>query len=127
LEAVGDVKNCDNCRRKIPSASFSMHQLTCLRMNTFCEQCKQAVPKSSIEQHNLDFHGKEFCECGQELEKYLVPNHKMNDCPLRIVRCFYCPLEMPYRNRYQHAQQCGSQTDRCENCNRYVRKRGIYI
>lgn len=70
-----------------------------------------------------DFHSIVYCECGAALEKRLLEAHKQNDCPRRIVTCSYCPLEMPYVEKFEHEIKCGSQTIRCEQCKRYIQKR----
>jgi hypothetical protein len=41
-----DYKVCDNCRQKIPIAAFTMHSISCARMNWFCTACGVVVQKA---------------------------------------------------------------------------------
>jgi len=36
--------------------------------------------------------GQVKCECGVVEEKYLLPKHKLESCPLRVVCCPFCDL-----------------------------------
>jgi hypothetical protein len=69
-------------------------------------------------------HSIKYCECGAPVESRLMASHKAEDCPLRIVTCSFCPLQMAYRELYEHEQMCGSQTQKCETCSKYILKRG---
>jgi len=122
-----DYKMCDNCRHPIPVGVFSNHTLACIRRNWYCEACGNVVEKTQKDQHIKDLHTLVLCECGQELETRLLEFHKASECPKRIVRCQYCPLEMPYVERYEHEKKCGSQTDRCEFCHKYVKKQDLAV
>ncbi len=93
-------------------------------MNWFCDACQIAVPKAEKEKHMSEAHTIVFCECGARLESRMLTSHKENDCPKRIVRCSFCPLEMSYIEKYEHELKCGSQTEKCDTCKRYIQRRG---
>eukprot|EP01117_Protostelium_nocturnum_P006305 TRINITY_DN2276_c1_g1_i1.p1 TRINITY_DN2276_c1_g1~~TRINITY_DN2276_c1_g1_i1.p1 ORF type:complete len:987 (-),score=366.44 TRINITY_DN2276_c1_g1_i1:33-2858(-) len=122
-----DYKTCDNCKRPIPMANYSMHSLTCARNNYLCPGCNVVVQKSQKEQHTEEFHALTVCDCGTPIEKRLLSQHKENECPKRIVTCSYCPLQMPYVERFEHEMKCGSQTVKCETCNKYVKKKDLPV
>jgi hypothetical protein len=71
-----------------------------------------------------EVHALVYCECGEGVETRFLESHKANECKKRTVKCEYCPLEMPYIEKFEHEMKCGSQTDRCEKCRRYIQKRG---
>lgn len=119
-----DYKVCDNCKRPIPMANYSMHTLTCARNNYLCPGCNMVVQKSKKEEHTNEFHALVYCECGQPVEKRLLQQHKETDCPRRTSTCEFCPLQMPYVEKFEHERKCGSQTVKCDTCGRYVQKRG---
>ena len=122
-----DYKICDNCRHKIPMASFTMHSLSCARMNYYCEGCQSVVQKSKKEEHMAEVHTIVYCECGDGVEARFMEKHKLQDCKKRIVKCEYCPLEMPYIEKFEHEMKCGSQTERCEKCRKYIQKRDLMV
>lgn len=120
-----DFKICDHCRHRIPISVIENHTLSCMRRNWFCEICQDVFEKSRKEEHIQNFHSKILCnECGQEMEARLLENHTKNECPRRIVQCQYCPLQMPYNEKFEHEKKCGTQTINCEKCHKYVQKKG---
>ena len=74
-----------------------------------------------------EFHSVVFCDCGDAIEKRLLSTHKLTECPKRIVRCSYCPLDMPYVELFEHEAKCGSQTEKCDSCSRYIQKRDLLV
>lgn len=123
-----DYQICDNCHQRIPKSSFVTHSLSCSRINWYCNSCGSVIQKSQQQTHIQEKHSKITCECGIEIEKIFLENHKKNDCPKRLVHCDYCSLQIAYIEKYQHQIRCGSQTEKCINCNRYIKKKGkIFI
>eukprot|EP01114_Cavostelium_apophysatum_P014512 TRINITY_DN3787_c0_g1_i6.p1 TRINITY_DN3787_c0_g1~~TRINITY_DN3787_c0_g1_i6.p1 ORF type:complete len:1009 (+),score=225.69 TRINITY_DN3787_c0_g1_i6:144-3170(+) len=122
-----DFKLCDNCKQKVPVNVYTMHTLSCARINWYCEGCKTVVQKSNKEEHMKEFHSIVYCECGESMESRRLLHHKEKECNRRIVRCDYCPLEMPYLEKFEHERQCGSQTEKCEKCGRYVAKKDLAV
>jgi len=122
-----DYKMCDNCKRPIPMANYNMHTLTCSRNNYLCPGCGEVIQKSKKEQHTEEVHALVYCECGAQMENRYLPSHKQKDCPKRTVTCNYCPLQMPYVERFEHERKCGSQTVKCDGCNRYIMKKDLDV
>lgn len=117
-----DFKLCDNCKQRIPINIYTTHSLSCSRMNWFCDSCQMVTKRTEKEKHMSEFHAMVYCECGTALENRVLQTHKEIECPKRIVRCQYCPLEMPYNEKLAHENRCGSQTEKCDKCNKYIRR-----
>lgn len=115
-----ETKLCDNCKKNVPITSFETHSLFCMRNNMLCEICGQLIRKSEKQAHHDEFHKEMKCACGQMVEFYLLSEHKKNECPLRVVKCKYCLLNVKYKDLLQHEKACGSRTEKCEKCNRYI-------
>ncbi|PRP87573.1 hypothetical protein PROFUN_04600 [Planoprotostelium fungivorum] len=122
-----DYKICDNCRKPINMSNYSMHSLTCARNNYLCPGCDEVIQKSKKEEHMQEVHAMVYCECGAHMQKRDLPLHRQNDCPKRTVTCNYCPLQMPYNERFEHEAKCGSQTVKCEGCSRYIMKKDLDV
>jgi len=118
-----DFKTCDNCRRKIPIASYNMHIMSCARMNYFCTSCNVAVLKARKEEHNKTTHEIVTCECGAPMEIQFFNDHKLNDCPNRMVDCLYCENTLPFHKRAEHESKCGDLTDLCAVCSLRIQRR----
>ena len=41
------------------------------------------------------------------------------------MSCQYCELDLPFSEMAAHVEYCGSRTDKCEKCNRYVQKKDL--
>lgn len=115
-----DTTVCENCKKHIPTSTYEMHSLFCLRNNMLCEICGQLIRKSEKQAHHDEFHKEMKCNCGKMVEFYLLAEHKMTECPHRIVKCKYCMLNMKFKDLSQHEQACGTRTEKCEKCNRYI-------
>ncbi|CAI5504028.1 unnamed protein product [Closterium sp. Naga37s-1] len=61
--------------------------------------------------------------CGEPMERRLLPEHESSACPLRSLICPYCDLPVTAMDLQSHADVCGSRTDPCDICSKYVRKR----
>jgi len=79
--------------------------------------------KNSKEQHIKEAHVIVFCECGEEVDKSRLKSHKENNCPHRITKCSFCPLDMPYIEIWSHEQTCGAKTNKCDKCNQWIKKK----
>jgi len=122
-----DFKVCNNCWHRIPVAAFTMHTLSCSRMNWFCEECKEVVQKAKKEEHLKEYHAPIYCECGASMDKKKLRVHQQDECPKRIVTCSFCTLKMPYIERFEHEQKCGTQTEKCSKCHKYIQKRASVV
>uniref|UniRef100_A0AAV2J5S5 TRAFD1/XAF1 zinc finger domain-containing protein n=1 Tax=Knipowitschia caucasica TaxID=637954 RepID=A0AAV2J5S5_KNICA len=46
---------------------------------------------------------------------------KEQECPLRLQLCVFCDLTLPWTELQEHAVACGSRTEPCPDCGRYVK------
>jgi len=72
------------------------------------------------EAHIKEFHDLINCECGQSVEKYQMEKHKLTDCGLRLVTCEFCQMPFQARSVQAHNKYCGSRTEKCDKCNKFV-------
>lgn len=47
-------------------------------------------------------------------------NKKKETCKKRQAQCFYCNLSLDFNKLTEHMNFCGSRTEKCRKCNRYV-------
>ena len=93
----------------------------CERSIHRCPDCGKTMPKAEQEQHRLEEHAPVQCECGAEMPKDMLATHKESTCPMRSVACEWCNLKFRGDAFEEHARACGSRTERCDECKRYVR------
>lgn len=122
-EETTETKYCSNCRRDIPAANFVMHVTHCQRNLTLCKVCGEPVPTSQQEEHFEEYHTEVKCECGQRLEKMNLEEHKETTCPNRLVDCQFCELQLPFCKLTTHVDYCGSRTEKCDVCDRFIQKK----
>lgn len=125
MEEAAETNYCSNCRRDIPAGNFVMHVTHCQRNLTLCKICGEPVPTSLQEEHFEEYHAKVKCECGEELEKMNLEEHKENTCPNRILDCQFCELQLPFCKLSSHVEYCGSRTEKCDTCNRFIQKKDL--
>ncbi|CAD8086923.1 unnamed protein product [Paramecium sonneborni] len=107
---------CSNCRQPIAESKHMLHETYCLRNNIKCLKCGQFYDKNDPESHEEEYHKKEKCQhCSQEFED--LKKHK---CIKKPKQCMHCDLSFPIDQIFQHENQCGSRTQKCEICNNYV-------
>lgn len=122
-EETTETKYCSNCRRDIPAANFVIHVTHCQRNLTLCKVCGEPVPTSQQEEHFEEYHTEVKCECGQRLEKMNLEEHKETTCPNRLVDCQFCELQLPFCKLTTHVDYCGSRTEKCDVCDRFIQKK----
>jgi hypothetical protein len=120
-EPPANSSQCAHCSRWIPTATITLHQLQCSRLNWVCPTCQFVCPVSEKDKHTSIAHAIVKCECGFESEGDLVALHREFECHLRPFSCPYCNLSMPYGNRASHIRDCGSRTTKCSTCNVWVK------
>ncbi|XP_038059896.1 TRAF-type zinc finger domain-containing protein 1-like [Patiria miniata] len=111
---------CSNCKRDIPSVNYLMHQNHCSRNIVLCSKCEEPVPRTEMDQHNEENHVKVTCKCGEAVEKCQQEEHDAEHCPQRQVTCEYCEMGMDFKNHAEHKDFCGSRTEPCPKCSRYI-------
>ncbi|KAF7237009.1 XIAP-associated factor 1 [Varanus komodoensis] len=115
---------CENCKREVAAANFSLHEAHCRRFLTICLQCEELVALKDMEKHVEEAHRQVRCQlCHQLLQQYLLESHEAEDCPARVSRCHFCELELPHNKLPGHLDACGSRTTLCKDCGKYVMNR----
>lgn len=116
---------CSNCKRDIPAINFVMHVTHCQRNLMLCKECGEPIPISQQEEHFEEYHAQEQCECGELVEKMNLDEHKEKDCLNREVECEYCELSLPFNKMSSHVEYCGSRTQKCDACDRFIQMKDL--
>ncbi|RXM94301.1 XIAP-associated factor 1 [Acipenser ruthenus] len=115
---------CKNCKKEVLASNFSLHESHCWRFLSVCPLCDEPVPKDQLQEHRDTEHCKVRCtQCNKEMEKCKLEIHQSEQCAERLVSCEFCDLELPLSKLQEHGDACGSRTQRCPNCDRYVMHR----
>ncbi|XP_028913698.1 TRAF-type zinc finger domain-containing protein 1 [Ornithorhynchus anatinus] len=122
MAEVGEQETqlCDNCKREIPVPNFTIHEIHCRRNLGICHICKEPIPKSEMKNHMELEHTQVTCKCNMKLEKWQLKNHEDLECPLRLVVCQHCELELSFVKVKDHEDYCGARTELCRGCGRNV-------
>lgn len=59
--------------------------------------------------------------CNKKTERRHLLDHEKDECTRRPQICEFCQLELPLSNLKEHIVSCGSRTERCSDCGRYVK------
>ncbi|CAH9053328.1 unnamed protein product [Cuscuta europaea] len=115
---------CSHCDRAVPSSNLDLHFTHCSRNLGKCKICGDMVPKRHAEEHFLSVHAPVSCSlCNETIEREVIEVHKGESCPQRIVTCEYCEFPSPAVDLLNHQEMCGSRTELCHLCSRYIRLR----
>ncbi|XP_075034591.1 TRAF-type zinc finger domain-containing protein 1 isoform X2 [Mixophyes fleayi] len=115
-EAEQETRLCGNCKRDIPMINFTIHEIHCRRNISVCKICKEPFPTSDMDEHVTNEHAPVTCKCKMSMEKYMLEEHERSACPLRLVKCQFCELELAFNKLEDHEDYCGARTERCEKC-----------
>ncbi|KAM4710480.1 TRAF-type zinc finger domain-containing protein 1 [Discoglossus pictus] len=119
-EAEPETELCGNCKRHISVANFTIHEIHCKRNISVCNVCKEPFPTSEMDEHIATEHAKVTCKCKMTMEKSALEEHQLSLCPLRLLKCQFCELELAFNKLGDHEDYCGARTERCETCGRSV-------
>ncbi|KAG9487787.1 hypothetical protein GDO78_007526, partial [Eleutherodactylus coqui] len=114
--AEQETRMCGNCKRDIPVDNFTIHEVHCRRNINICKLCKEPIPRSDMEDHYAREHAPVTCKCGMTMEKCMLEEHEKCSCPLRLVKCQFCELEVTFNTLENHEDYCGARTEPCEKC-----------
>ncbi|OCT98440.1 hypothetical protein XELAEV_18010672mg [Xenopus laevis] len=124
-EAEQETQFCGNCKRDIPLSNFTIHEIHCKRNISVCDVCKEPVPTADMEEHLVTEHAPVTCKCKMTMEKSVLEEHELSACPLRLVKCQFCELELAFTKLAEHEDYCGARTEPCEKCGRSVMKKDL--
>ena len=112
---------CENCRRRVPFGNYQMHVVHCKRNIQLCSLCGEAVLRSEEREHFKEYHAEINCvQCGQKTTRSEEGNHLANECGKRPIPCQYCEITLPRERMPEHQEFCGSRTEFCHKCSRYI-------
>lgn len=112
---------CDNCQRQVPSENYQMHVVHCKRNIQLCSLCGEAVLRSEEKEHFKEYHAEIYCvQCGQKTTRSEEGNHLANECGKKPIPCQYCEMTLPREKMPEHQAFCGSRTEWCHKCSRYI-------
>uniref|UniRef100_A0A8C8RYM6 XIAP associated factor 1 n=1 Tax=Pelusios castaneus TaxID=367368 RepID=A0A8C8RYM6_9SAUR len=120
--ALGALNKCtEPNKRDVSAANFSLHEAHCVRFLAICPECDEPIALKEMEDHQEEAHKQVRCElCHQSMQKYLLESHESNECNERSLKCTFCELEMPFSKLQRHLEACGSRTELCWECNKYI-------
>ncbi|KAG2458786.1 XAF1 factor, partial [Polypterus senegalus] len=109
-------------REEVAVTNFSLHIVHCHRFLSICPLCDESVPSDQLEEHRDREHRKVQCiQCRKKIENYKLEIHKLEECLQRMNICPFCDLEMPFCKLSEHKAACGSRTQLCPDCNKYIK------
>ncbi|XP_043385426.1 TRAF-type zinc finger domain-containing protein 1 isoform X3 [Chelonia mydas] len=111
---------CSNCKKDIPVANFTIHEIHCSRNIGVCHFCKESLPKSEIKNHIESEHVQVTCKCNMKMEKCHLEDHEASACPLRPAICQHCEIELAFNKLQDHEDYCGTRTETCRECGRNI-------
>ena len=112
---------CDNCHRLVPSENYQMHVVHCKRNIQLCSLCGEVVFRSEEMEHFKEYHAEIDCvQCGQKTTRSEEGNHLANECGKTPIPCQYCEITLPREKMPEHQEFCGSRTEWCNKCCRYI-------
>lgn len=98
-----------------------MHVVHCKRNIQLCSLCGETMLRSEEKEHFKEFHAEINCiQCGQKTTRSEEENHLANECGKRSIPCQYCGVTLPREKMPEHQEFCGSRTEWCRNCSRYI-------
>eukprot|EP00727_Mastigamoeba_balamuthi_P002098 m51a1_g11886 hypothetical protein (648) ;mRNA; f:587517-589915 len=114
---------CGNCGNRVPEASYALHSLRCERFNKRCAKCGKVVPRAEADKHEQEVHALVPCpQCSHAIEVSQLGRHQAEECECRPMQCRYCDVSMPMREMPKHETYCGTRTEKCALCGKFVQK-----
>ncbi|XP_067395605.1 TRAF-type zinc finger domain-containing protein 1 [Emydura macquarii macquarii] len=115
-----ETQLCSNCKKDIPVANFTIHEIHCSRNIGVCHFCKESIPKSEMKTHIESEHVQVTCKCNVKMEKCHLEDHEASACPLRPAVCQHCEIELAFNKLQDHEDYCGTRTETCSRCGRNI-------
>mmetsp|Transcript_6768 Transcript_6768/g.12079 ORF Transcript_6768/g.12079 Transcript_6768/m.12079 type:complete len:241 (+) Transcript_6768:2934-3656(+) len=107
---------CSNCDKEIPQETYELHRIHCERNFTKCD-CGATVQRSQLEAHRATEHAEVKCQnCEYSAPKFLYSH----ECLMGPVVCRFCEAHLPQSHYRDHLYHCGSRTEVCPKCMKYI-------
>ena len=101
--------------------NYEIHFVHCKRNLKLCSLCGEAIQRSKEKEHFEENHVEINCvQCGQKTTRSEEGNHLAYECGKRPITCHYCELRLPRERMSEHQEFCGTRTEFCRKCSRYV-------
>uniref|UniRef100_A0A3Q3WFE0 TRAFD1/XAF1 zinc finger domain-containing protein n=1 Tax=Mola mola TaxID=94237 RepID=A0A3Q3WFE0_MOLML len=121
MDTKEEMHTCGQCHKQVAAANLVLHEMHCKRFLCVCPECGESVPTEQLNQHKEEQHTQVKCsKCKKKVEHCQLIDHESNECVERLCECRFCELEVPWRQLDEHEQVCGSRTELCGDCGRYV-------
>ncbi|XP_013879139.1 XIAP-associated factor 1 [Austrofundulus limnaeus] len=118
------TQTCMKCHKEVAEANFALHETHCNRFLCLCPDCNESVPRDQLSQHREEQHTQVRCsKCNKKMERCHLMDHESEECVERLHKCPFCELEVPWKELQEHSLVCGSRTELCRDCGRYVQLR----
>lgn len=79
------------------------------------------MDKRLREAHDSTAHVVTPCpHCRVQLPAYQLPSHKCRKAPNPPKPCTFCQAEIPYEDYVDHVKDCGSRTQQCPTCRKFI-------
>ncbi|XP_053729856.1 XIAP-associated factor 1 isoform X1 [Synchiropus splendidus] len=122
MDVSEPTRTCDLCKKDVAEVNFSLHEAHCRRFLCLCPDCEEPVPKEQLALHREEEHAMVKCsKCNKKMEKRLLDDHEVEECVERMQECEFCQMELPFKDLHEHTVACGSRTELCIDCGRYVK------
>lgn len=122
MENSEPTRTCGQCHKEVAEANFALHETHCSRFLSVCPDCGDNVPRDQLTVHREEQHSLVRCsKCHQKMERCHLQDHELEECVERLQSCEFCELELPFKELDEHRAFCGSRTERCPDCRRYVK------
>eukprot|EP00850_Spirogloea_muscicola_P001764 SM000006S19529 [mRNA] locus=s6:1384577:1385972:- [translate_table: standard] len=123
-EDDGARRFCAHCEKQVPEKNYDLHFAHCSKNLQRCGECGEMVAASRSQEHFDDVHAQVLCSlCGASVTRLRLQSHEAQECPERMVECPFCDFPVAARHSADHIDVCGSRTEWCAQCARYVRRR----
>ncbi|MEQ2280641.1 hypothetical protein AMECASPLE_022001 [Ameca splendens] len=122
MENTEPTRTCGACHKEVAEVNFALHETHCKRFLSLCPDCGETVPSDQLSQHREEQHTQVKCsKCNKKMERCHLVDHEAEECPERLQMCQFCELEVAWKQLQEHSVVCGSRTELCRDCGRYVK------
>merc|ERR1712129_540967 len=112
------LMSCKYCElTNIPFLEFAEHESQCKESTVACEVCGEEYIRKNKHLHTC---GSLCVLCGDRVNVKDKLLHLLTDCRERRAVCNYCGIFRKCVDMEEHRQFCGSRSEQCEVCNKFV-------